>query len=77
MELGRYAVQRGEPGERKAMDYRELFLWREDRERERGREQHSGIVQEKHSPESSWREREKKSENTCRAMNKKSIPQNH
>ena len=40
-------VQRGELGERKAMEGRELFLWGEDREK--GRVQCIGRVQEKHS----------------------------
>ena len=48
---------RGELGERKAMEGRELFLQRKDRER--GRVQHFRRVQEKHSPESSWRDRVK------------------
>ena len=60
-------MQRGELEERKAMKGRELFLWREDKERERGRVRLTGRVwpfmpvREKHSPESSWRERERKS----------------
>ena len=53
------------------MDYRELFLQREDRER--GRMQHIRIVQEKHFSKSSWRQR--KSENTQRELNKNSVPQ--
>ena len=59
------------------MEGRELFLKREDRERVRGRVGRIGIVQGNHSPEGSWRERERKSENIHRALNKKSVPQNH
>ena len=44
-------VWRGEMEERKATDGRELFLQKEDTKR--------GRVQEKHSPESSWRERDR------------------
>ena len=50
----------GELLERKAGEGRELFVEREDREKERGRVQPTGMVQEKHSPERSWRERERK-----------------
>ena len=50
-------MQRVDLGERKAKEGRELFLQREDRKR--GRVQHIERVQEKHSPESSWRERVK------------------
>ena len=70
-------MQRGELRERKDREGREMFLQREDRERERGKVWCIGIVQEKHSPESSWKERESKSENTSRGLNKKSVPQNH
>ena len=52
-------MRKGELGERKATEGRELFLWTEDRERERGRVQYIRILQEKHSPESSYRERVK------------------
>ena len=51
---------RGELVERKATEGRELFLWREDRERKGG----GGvwlirIMQEKQSPKSRWKERER------------------
>ena len=50
-------MRRGELGERKAGEAREIFLQREDRER--GKVRCIRIVQEKHSPKSSWRERER------------------
>ena len=43
-------MRRGKLGETKAEEGKELFLRREDRERERGRVQHIEIVQGKHSP---------------------------
>ena len=70
-------VWRGEPGERKATEGRELFLQRGNKERERGRVWCIKLVQEKHSPKSRWRERERKSENTHRGLNKKSVSPNH
>ena len=63
--------------ERKPTEDRELFLQREGRKRERGRVWCPRMVQEKHSPRSSWREIERKSENTLRGLNKKSVLQNH
>ena len=62
---------------RKAAEGRELFLQREDRERERGRVHLIRIMQEKYFSESSWRQREKKSENTYRVLDKKSVPKSH
>ena len=68
-------MQRDELGERKAMEGRELFMWREDRERERGKMQHIRMMQKKkkkkHLTESSWRERERVK--TLRVLNKKSV----
>ena len=46
-------VWRDELGEIKTMEERQLFLQRDNRERERRRVQHMGIIQAKHSPESS------------------------
>ena len=64
-------VWRGELRERKVVEGRELLVQRENRER--GRVWCIGIMQEKHSPESSWRKREKEFKHS-QGLNKISVP---
>ena len=53
-------MQKGDLGERKAMEGREPFSWREDREKKRKRRvRHIRVMQEKHSSPKIAGERDK------------------
>ena len=71
-EFGRYALQRGEVGEREAVEGRELFWRREDRKT--GGECGALGKYRKNTPQ---KQLERKSGNTHEGLNKKYVPQNH